>query len=55
MRDRILIDLAVRNLRRNAVRSVLAMVGIVIRVLAIASLRDPRRQPLGARRAWSRT
>ncbi|MFY9132650.1 MAG: ABC transporter permease [Candidatus Methanoculleus thermohydrogenotrophicum] len=38
MRDRILVDLAVRNLRRNAVRSVLAMVGIVIGVLAIASL-----------------
>ena len=34
----ILVDLAVRNLRRHAVRSVLAMVGIVIGVLAIASL-----------------
>ena len=38
MRDRILVNLAVRNLRRHAVRSVLAMVGIVIGVLAIASL-----------------
>lgn len=38
MRDRILVDLAVRNLRRHAVRSVLATVGIVIGVLAIASL-----------------
>ncbi|MCE5338287.1 MAG: ABC transporter permease [Methanomicrobiaceae archaeon] len=34
----ILVDLAARNLRRHAVRSVLAMVGIVIGVLAIASL-----------------
>jgi len=34
----ILIDLAVRNLRRHAVRSVLALVGIVIGVIALASL-----------------
>ncbi|WP_243670751.1 hypothetical protein [Methanoculleus chikugoensis] len=34
----IFIDLAVRNLRRHKVRSILATVGIVIGVVAIASL-----------------
>jgi putative ABC transport system permease protein len=38
MKRRMLLDIALRNLRRHWVRSLLAMVGIIIGVIAIASL-----------------